>query len=402
MKILLPLLIGIIEVTTLFAYVDEYNNNYPIIASDYSIEKNEYKNKIKKIVTSWKPSSSPSCTCSNPEWCKPIDNGTPLREKELFGFKDGTRMVNYNWTHITSMAWGVGADEICEAHSHGVKVIMPNPQVVLTSNITERELWIENTVSQIVERGLDGITFDYESPISASSNLGEYYTELIKGTTTALHKISPSYQVSVCVAWSPDSIDGRSYPIKDLADASDALYVMDYDTRSQVFDACLASANAPYPGMIHGIQRYLDIGVQPDKLILGVPWYGYQYPCLSGTDKKARYCEIPEVPFRGINCSDAAGGELALGSLLNLFNSKINITMSGYDTNMQAPWFNYFNGTSVIQYWYDSPAGLELKYQYAKMMKLRGIGPFTFDDLWNLESEEDSKKYWSSYDAFFY
>ena len=44
MKILLPLLIGIIEVTTLFAYVDEYNNNYPIIASDYSIEKNEYKN----------------------------------------------------------------------------------------------------------------------------------------------------------------------------------------------------------------------------------------------------------------------------------------------------------------------------------------------------------------------
>ena len=177
---------------------------------------------------------------------------------------------------------------------------------------------------------------------------------------------------------------------------------MDYDTRSQVFDACLASANAPYPGMIHGIQRYLDIGVQPDKLILGVPWYGYQYPCLPGTDKKARYCEIPEVPFRGINCSDAAGGELALGSLLNLFNSKINITMSGYDTNMQAPWFNYFNGTSVIQYWYDSPAGLELKYQYTKMMKLRGSGPYTFDDLWNLESEEDSKKYWSSYDAFFY
>ena len=44
-----------IEVTTLLAYVDEYNNNYPIIASDYSIEKNEYKNKIKKIVTSWKP-----------------------------------------------------------------------------------------------------------------------------------------------------------------------------------------------------------------------------------------------------------------------------------------------------------------------------------------------------------
>jgi len=49
-----------------------------------------------------------------------------------------------------------------------------------------------------------------------------------------------------------------------LAAASDLLYVMDYDTRSQVYDACLASANAPIAGMIRGIQRYVDLGI--DKL----------------------------------------------------------------------------------------------------------------------------------------
>ena len=62
--------------------------------------------------------------------------------------------------------------------------------------------------------------------------------------------------------------------MKALADASDLLYVMDYDTRSQVFDACLASANAPYFGMIKGLQRYFDIGISPSQLVLGVPWYG--------------------------------------------------------------------------------------------------------------------------------
>ena len=36
------------------------------------------------------------------------------------------------------------------------------------------------------------MTFDFESPIAASSNNGEYYSELIKGTRDALHKISPS------------------------------------------------------------------------------------------------------------------------------------------------------------------------------------------------------------------
>lgn len=30
-----------------------------------------------------------------------------------------------------------------------------------------------------------------------------------------------------------------------------------------------------------GIQKYLDLGISPDKLILGVPWYGYYYSCLS-------------------------------------------------------------------------------------------------------------------------
>ena len=46
---------------------------------------------------------------------------------------------------------------------------------------------------------------------------------------------------------------------------------MDYDTRSQIFDACVAAANAPYFGMEHGLQRYLDLGVAPQQLVLGVP-----------------------------------------------------------------------------------------------------------------------------------
>ena len=29
-----------------------------------------------------------------------------------------------------------------------------------------------------------------------------------------------------------------------------------------------------------GIQGFLDLGIEPDKLVLGVPWYGYDYPCL--------------------------------------------------------------------------------------------------------------------------
>jgi hypothetical protein len=46
----------------------------------------------------------------------------------------------------------------------------------------------------------------------------------------------------------------------------------DYDTRSQVLDQCVASANAAYPSTAVGLQQYLDQGAPPEKLVLGVPW----------------------------------------------------------------------------------------------------------------------------------
>ena len=46
-----------------------------------------------------------------------------------------------------------------------------------------------------------------------------------------------------------------------------------------------------------------------EKLILGIPWYGYRYECVDPAFDPAvdETCEIAQVPFRGVNCSDAAG-----------------------------------------------------------------------------------------------
>jgi len=87
----------------------------------------------------------------------------------------------------------------------------------------------------------DGVVFDYESPHAPGSAEAATYAALIGETRTAFHAVNPSYQISTCVAWSPNDIDGRAYPYVDLAKGSDLLYVMDYDTRSQIFDQCIAS-----------------------------------------------------------------------------------------------------------------------------------------------------------------
>lgn len=56
-----------------------------------------------------------------------------------------------------------------------------------------------------------GITFDFESPIPAHDPRSTWFTQLVAETTAAYHAAIPGSQVSVCVAWSPDNIDGRAY-----------------------------------------------------------------------------------------------------------------------------------------------------------------------------------------------
>eukprot|EP00326_Haptolina_ericina_P002133 CAMPEP_0181224258 /NCGR_PEP_ID=MMETSP1096-20121128/31020_1 /TAXON_ID=156174 ORGANISM="Chrysochromulina ericina, Strain CCMP281" /NCGR_SAMPLE_ID=MMETSP1096 /ASSEMBLY_ACC=CAM_ASM_000453 /LENGTH=272 /DNA_ID=CAMNT_0023317307 /DNA_START=32 /DNA_END=850 /DNA_ORIENTATION=- len=254
----------------------------------------------------------------------------------------------------------------------------PSPEKVFTTNASARAEWVSGAVAALVANHMDGLVFDWESPCAPGAESQRIYAMLITETRAALRRLSPSYQVSVCVAWSPDGIDGRNYDILALAAASDLLYVMDYDTRSQVFDACVAAANAPFFGMAHGIQRYLSLGVPPSQLLLGVPWYGYRYECVGGTPPTAVTCPIPLDPFRGVNCSDAAGGEVALDEILT--KQEGSTTGRLWDAYQGASYFNTIEGGATVQYWYDDVLSLRPKYAYARSLGLRGVGPFTFTD----------------------
>lgn len=57
--------------------------------------------------------------------------------------------------------------------------------------------------------------------------------------------------------------------------------------------------------------------------VLGLPWYGYDYPCVPppGTPHALPklgddLCAIPTVPFRGASCSDAAGAQIRYADIM--------------------------------------------------------------------------------------
>ena len=129
-------------------------------------------------------------------------------------------------------------------------------------------------------------------------------------------------QVSFDVAWSPNCIDQRCYQYAELATVTDYLVIMSYDERSQIYGPCVAGPNSGYNTTATGILQYRALGLNTSQLILGVPWYGYNYPCLSLSDDHV--CSIDKVPFRGADCSDAAG----IYTMCNYYNKRARFACS--------------------------------------------------------------------------
>jgi di-N-acetylchitobiase len=145
----------------------------------------------------------------------------------------------------------------------------------------------------------------------------------------------------------------------------------------------------------------LTLGIEAQKLVLGVPWYGYRYPCMSGTLADARYCPLEYRPFRGVPCSDAICVQVPFGDI-----AKNRMTPPQWDSTMLAPFFNHVENETnhnflVQQYWYDDAQSLKLKYAWARSNELRGLGPYTFDDL-NGAPAQETQSMWSAFDTFLF
>ena len=77
----------------------------------------------------------------------------------------------------------------------------------------------------------------------------------------------------------------------------------------------------------------------------------------AGTAPDERFCPIREVPFRGVNCSDAAGSEVPYHSIHELLDGGSGSSTTGpmWDDYSESPWFNVRNTQSGAIHQYVRP-----------------------------------------------
>jgi hypothetical protein len=142
------------------------------------------------------------------------------------------------------------------------------------------------------------------------------------------------------------------YDVAALAPALDGFFVMAYDMNDRV----TPSATAPLTGGgfndTQALQQFTAV-MPPQKVILGVPFYGYDWPTTDGT-----------------RSAQSTGGERPLSSGV--------ITASGHptywDPSTQTAWTAYQAGTQWHETFFDNPTSLALKAQLANSFHIGGLG----------------------------
>lgn len=340
------------------------------------------------------------CPCSNATLCEPIKIGP---RKELFAFQiNPDDWKYYDWNLVTTLANFGSYDPqmVCTAHSHNARLVYAgNFDVTQLYNQTAIQEWILYQYQRVVDTFADGVNVDIEDPVDEQD--APALTSLIANLSSYFHEKNPYYQITYDVAWSPNCIDKRCYDYVGLSKATDFLVMMDYDMRSQIFGPCVASANSPPNLVLQGLANFTKLGISPDKLVLGLPWYGYDYPCVS-LSSDGTTCSIEEVPFRGVNCSDAAGTEKNYYVLMSLLQNNAT-TPSQWSDTLQSPWFNYKNSDTqqIHQVWYDNAESLKIKTGLAKEASLRGVSMWTGDFVDYQNDPQSATDFWAAMGNFF-
>lgn len=262
---------------------------------------------------------------------------------------------------------------ISYAHQRGVKVMLTVTNFgserntkILTDTVKQWTL-INTVIAQLKARNGDGVNFDFESvPAAMKANMVSFCRRAVRGIRAEL----PLAEISLAtpaVNWS----DG--WDLAALSGICDYLIMMGYNYYWS--GSATAGPVAPLDGENYDITRsiqedYLDEGVPPSRLLLGVPWYGYDWPVSSSTRKAA------------------TTGTGTSKTYITTVQMVLNYGKT-FDSETSVPWTSYQSGTQWRQMWFEDSLSLLRKANHAKKKNLAGVG------IWALSYEAGRTEIWN-------
>ncbi len=277
--------------------------------------------------------------------------------------------------NISNPAQWPWTDVINKAHSNGVKIIMTltnfrkdEIRKIITDETVKRNL-ILNTLLKFQVYSIDGVNVDFEGLYTSDrrSKIVNFMSEF----TDSIHAHYPDAEVSFAspaVNWS------GSWDLVGLANACDYLFIMGYDFFGKWSDN--SGPSAPLTGGSINVSNTLNsqysaiVNSTPEKLILGVPYFGIYFKTQSSSPGSSVIDYVNSPRFRTAQAQSEVYGKL-------------------WHSTYQVPWYRWNDG-EWNQVWFDDDSSIGLKYDLVISKNLKGVGMWALgydgprQELWNL------------------
>jgi len=211
-----------------------------------------------------------------------------------------------------------------------------------------------NFAPGVVRPGLfDGFDIDWESPQAEDA---ENFRALLEEFRRQMNAVRPSLRLSIAVDQAPETLPGTDFGT--IAKLVDQVGVMNYDyagpwSKTTGFVAPLFGNNAHAHSIERSIARYKAAGVPEQKLLMGLPFYGYSWTAVSSVNNGLFQ------PGRAVHADRPYNYIRTLAAPFSTYR----------DERSQAPWL--FDGQT---FWtYEDPVSVRYKVSYARNQHLGGI-----------------------------
>ena len=284
----------------------------------------------------------------------------------------GNVINNHNWNNLYLVTY---------AHDRNVKVKLcatlfgQNELTILLSDSLNRQNAINNLLELVVNKNADGIDIDFELlPTSQRDNLVLFMQDL----STAFHNEMDDPIITMAtpaVDWN------NAWDYDSLAQITDGLFIMGYNYFYS--GSSTAGPVSPLGGYFYDLDYTVNDYIQKtdsqlDKIILGLPYYGYDWPVVN---------DEPNSSTNGLGVARVYSDAESMAQNF------------GYVWNSQShsPWFSYQDNLEWNQCWYDDSLSLSHKYQFAINSDIAGVG------IWALGYDDGHDELWGAlYDKFIY
>ena len=228
-----------------------------------------------------------------------------------------------------------------------------------------QDFLVKSTVDVMKQKGFTDLNIDLEYEGLPDSQTTKNFTSLVSKLTQAVKKEIPDSRVSID-SFADAVIKPRVLNVNAVGNLVDNVIIMAYDFHR--LNSVNAGPVAPLfdPGQANydvsrSVTDYLK-NVPAQKLILGVPIYGYEWPT-----------------------ENSSKGSFVIGSFRpaeissyhrSLQTAKDNNVSVNFDEVTKSAWFSYYDKDSYSwrQVWFEDERSLGLKFDLVNQANLSGIG----------------------------